>query len=38
MRAAIQAVQNLPGVEHISAGNYDGKLGKYQIHLHELIA
>ena len=38
MRAAIQAVQNLPGVERISAGNYDGKLGKYQIHLHELIA
>lgn len=38
MHAAIQAVQDIPGVEHISAGNYGGKLGQYQIHLHELIA
>jgi formylmethanofuran--tetrahydromethanopterin N-formyltransferase len=38
MLAAIQAVQDVPGVEYISAGNYGGKLGQYQIHLHELMA
>lgn len=38
MQAAIQAVRTIPGVEYISAGNYGGKLGQYQIHLHELIA
>jgi formylmethanofuran--tetrahydromethanopterin N-formyltransferase len=38
MLVAIQAVQNISGVEYISAGNYGGKLGQHQIHLHELIA
>jgi formylmethanofuran--tetrahydromethanopterin N-formyltransferase len=38
MQAAIHAVRNMPGVKHISAGNYGGKLGQYQIHLHELIS
>ena len=37
MQTAIQAVQDIPGVKNISAGNYGGKLGQYQIHLHELI-
>jgi len=27
----------LPGVVEISAGNYGGKLGKYQIHLHKVL-
>jgi formylmethanofuran--tetrahydromethanopterin N-formyltransferase len=38
MHAAIQAVQDILGVEYISAGNYGGQLGQYQIHLNELIA
>jgi formylmethanofuran--tetrahydromethanopterin N-formyltransferase len=28
----------LPGVVRISAGNYGGTLGRYQFHLHELLA
>ena len=32
MKAAIK-----PGVKKITAGNYGGGLGQYQIHLHELI-
>ncbi|MEM2915469.1 MAG: formylmethanofuran--tetrahydromethanopterin N-formyltransferase [Candidatus Bathyarchaeia archaeon] len=35
-KAAIDAVQNVKGVIKISAGNYDGKLGKYKIHLRQL--
>jgi formylmethanofuran--tetrahydromethanopterin N-formyltransferase len=38
MHAAIQAVQDIIGVEYISAGNYGGQLGQYQIYLNELIA
>jgi formylmethanofuran--tetrahydromethanopterin N-formyltransferase len=38
MHAAIQAVQDIIGVEYISAGNYGGQLGQYQISLNELIA
>jgi formylmethanofuran--tetrahydromethanopterin N-formyltransferase len=37
MHTAIQAVQDIPGVKYISAGNYGGKLGQYQIHLQELM-
>ena len=37
MKAAIFAVKNMQGVVKISAGNYDGKLGKYKIHLRELL-
>ncbi len=36
MEAGIKAVLNIKGVSKISAGNYGGRLGEYQIHLHEL--
>jgi formylmethanofuran--tetrahydromethanopterin N-formyltransferase len=28
----------IPGIRRISAGNYGGKLGKYHIHLHKVLA
>jgi len=37
MKAAINAGSKVRGVKLISAGNYGGKLGKYHIHLKELI-
>ena len=37
MKAGIEAALNVDGVVKISAGNYDGKLGKYKIYLHELF-
>ncbi len=37
MRDAILSVKDLEGVVKVSAGNYEGKLGKYHIHLHELV-
>lgn len=37
MSAGIRAAAG-EGVVAIGAGNYGGKLGKYQIHLHELLA
>jgi formylmethanofuran--tetrahydromethanopterin N-formyltransferase len=33
-QAAIRAAENVPGLERISAGNYNGKLGKSFIYLH----
>jgi formylmethanofuran--tetrahydromethanopterin N-formyltransferase len=36
MKAAIEAMQNVKGLRTISAGNYDGKLGKYKLHLKDL--
>ncbi|MHA1277428.1 MAG: formylmethanofuran--tetrahydromethanopterin N-formyltransferase [Candidatus Helarchaeota archaeon] len=36
MKVAIAAMQEVKGLKIISAGNYGGKLGKYQIHLKEL--
>ena len=36
MRVGIQAAVK-PGIKKISAGNYGGGLGQYQIHLHKLI-
>ncbi len=36
MKAAILEITKHPGVMRISAGNFEGKLGKYKIHLHEL--
>lgn len=36
MKVAIQEVCRHDGILTISAGNYGGKLGKYQVHLHEL--
>jgi formylmethanofuran--tetrahydromethanopterin N-formyltransferase len=37
MKAGIEAARTVEGVLQISAGNYDGKLGKYKINLHELF-
>ncbi|HIH70136.1 formylmethanofuran--tetrahydromethanopterin N-formyltransferase [Methermicoccus shengliensis] len=37
MRVGIEAAVRIPGVIRIGAGNYEGKLGKYQISLHELF-
>jgi formylmethanofuran--tetrahydromethanopterin N-formyltransferase len=36
MKVGIKAVSNVEGVMKISAGNYEGKLGKYRINLKEL--
>ena len=36
MKTAIDAMQNVKGLRTISAGNYDGKLGKHKIFLREL--
>ncbi|MFW9909617.1 MAG: formylmethanofuran--tetrahydromethanopterin N-formyltransferase [Candidatus Thorarchaeota archaeon] len=35
-KVAIQEVCKFDGVMKVGAGNYGGKLGKYQIHLHQL--
>lgn len=37
MKAGIKAAVTVPGIKKISAGNYGGKLGKYQFKLHELF-
>ncbi|MGB9930006.1 MAG: formylmethanofuran--tetrahydromethanopterin N-formyltransferase [Methanosarcina sp.] len=37
MAAGIKAAATVPGIKKISAGNYGGKLGKYQFKLHELF-
>ncbi len=37
MKAGICAVKTVKEVSKISAGNYDGKLGKYKIYLRELF-
>jgi formylmethanofuran--tetrahydromethanopterin N-formyltransferase len=37
MKAGIKVAVTVPGVKKISAGNYGGKLGKYQFKLHELF-
>ncbi len=37
MKICIEVGTNVDGVLKISAGNYGGKLGKYKIHLRELI-
>lgn len=36
MKLGIEAAVKIPGVNRISAGNYGGKLGKFQYKLHEL--
>jgi formylmethanofuran--tetrahydromethanopterin N-formyltransferase len=38
MKAAILNAMDVEGVVKVSAGNYGGKLGTYQIFLRELIA
>jgi formylmethanofuran--tetrahydromethanopterin N-formyltransferase len=37
MRIGIEAAVKVPGVNRISAGNYGGKLGKFQYKLHDLF-
>ncbi|AAM01333.1 formylmethanofuran--tetrahydromethanopterin N-formyltransferase [Methanopyrus kandleri] len=37
MRVGIEAACQQPGVVKISAGNFGGKLGQYEIHLHDLF-
>jgi len=37
MKVAIEEVCRHSGVMNVTAGNYGGKLGKYQIHLHSLF-
>ncbi len=37
MKAGIEAVRSVRGVETVSAGNYEGKLGKYKIWLKDII-
>ncbi|WP_367344317.1 formylmethanofuran--tetrahydromethanopterin N-formyltransferase [Methanomethylovorans sp.] len=37
MAIGIKAAVTVPGVKKITAGNYDGKLGKYQFRLHDLF-
>lgn len=37
IKAAIENVVDMKGVIQISAGNYEGKLGKYKIYLKELL-
>jgi len=37
MKLGIQAAVKVPGVMRISAGNYGGKLGKFQYQLHEVL-
>ena len=37
MKAAIYAAKDVPGVQRISAGNYEGKLGKYKIYLKDVL-
>jgi formylmethanofuran--tetrahydromethanopterin N-formyltransferase len=38
MKTAIFSTMDVEGVMKVSAGNYGGKLGKYQIFLKELLA
>ncbi|MCL7412096.1 MAG: formylmethanofuran--tetrahydromethanopterin N-formyltransferase [ANME-2 cluster archaeon] len=37
MKAAMEAAAGVPGVQRISAGNYEGKLGTFRILLKELL-
>ncbi|MCQ6963827.1 formylmethanofuran--tetrahydromethanopterin N-formyltransferase [Methanolobus chelungpuianus] len=37
MQVGIKAATTVPGVKKITAGNYGGKLGKFQFHLKDLV-
>lgn len=37
MKAGIEAAVQVPGIEKISAGNYNGELGQYLIELNKLV-
>jgi len=38
LKLGIKAAVQVPGVSKISAGNYGGKLGKFQYRLHDILA
>jgi formylmethanofuran--tetrahydromethanopterin N-formyltransferase len=38
LRAGLHAACRTPGLKHVTAGNYGGKLGKHHFHLRELLA
>jgi formylmethanofuran--tetrahydromethanopterin N-formyltransferase len=38
MRVGIEAAVKVPGINRISAGNYGGKLGKFQYKLYEVLS
>jgi len=38
MAAAIREICNYDDVLKVTAGNFDGKLGKYQIYLHDVLS
>ena len=38
MKIGIEAAVKIPGINRISAGNYGGKLGKFQYKLHEIFS
>ena len=38
IRLGIEAAVKVPGVNRISAGNYGGKLGKFQYRLHDILS
>ncbi|MBD3195103.1 MAG: formylmethanofuran--tetrahydromethanopterin N-formyltransferase [Candidatus Lokiarchaeota archaeon] len=38
MKLGIEAAVKVPGVTRISAGNYGGKLGKFQYNLHDILS
>ena len=38
MKVGIEAAVKVPGVNRISAGNYGGKLGKFQYRLHDVLS
>jgi len=37
MQTGIREAAQIPGIVGITAGNYGGRLGKYQFHLHQLL-
>jgi len=37
MRAGLHAACQVPGLLHVTAGNYGGKLGKHHFHLRDLL-
>jgi formylmethanofuran--tetrahydromethanopterin N-formyltransferase len=37
MKLGIEAAVKIPGINRISAGNYGGKLGKFQYGLHDIL-
>jgi len=38
LKVGIEAAVKVPGINRISAGNYGGKLGKFQYRLHDILS